>query len=107
MSNVQGIRTKMRKLTIEEAESLLPDGDYISVVETRKPGEVQARRWERETILALIHEHQHNLALAGQLACATGRGLLIKRPSFHPHGNHLHVACKPDRLNELLNEKES
>lgn len=93
------------KLTVEEALSLLPDGDWISVVESPKQGEVTASKWARETIEVLIWEFQHGLKLGGQLACATGRGLVIERPSMASHGSKLHVLCKQDRLNELLNDR--
>jgi len=93
------------KLTPEEALALLPCKDEISVVESRKPGEVQASKWARETIVALIAEHAERLELAGQIGCAMGRGLVITRPSFHPSGNKLHVECDPDMLSEMMNQK--
>lgn len=62
-------------LTAEEALAMLPDGEYIHVLDNPHPGVISGADWKRDDVLSLI---ENNICeLAGPMATSMGHGLAV------------------------------
>jgi hypothetical protein len=87
---VSVLEPKRRFLTTEEAESLLPSGDYVHTTRNPATGLFLGADWERPSLIKAFKE-AHRIELGGPACMGMGHGILVwefedsARPFFVEH----------------------
>ena len=91
-----------RYLTVEEAISILPDGDSIHTI--RDAAVLICSDWGRKAIIEKIQKSERR-AITGPAARSTGHGLALYPPNAKYHSDILFVETDKKRLDELDGEE--
>lgn len=75
-------------LTPEQAEAMLPDGEYVHTFRQARNGMLVGADWSRERLLEAFREHR--VDLSGPTAVSMGHGLIV----FDGESSTLFVATK-------------
>ena len=91
-----------RYLTVEEAISILPDGDSIHTI--RDAAVLIGADWGREAIIEEIQKSERR-EITGPGARGTGHGLALYPPNAKYNSDILFVETDKKRLDELDGEE--